>query len=320
MVAAALGLSGCRLTNENPPSYLDEKQSQKTPVQETKKPEKEEGLIPRRKLGRTEFNISVLGLGGAFTVAHADQKDKASAIINRALDLGVNYIDTAPTYGNSEDNIGEVMQFRRKEAYLASKTLDRSRDGTMKLFEQSLKRLKTDYLDIYQLHGVHSHEDLNKIFKPRGAIKALEELKAGGAVKSIGITSHKNSSVIKKALEEYDFDCILVALNAGDVHDDSFQDVLNVALKKDIGVIAMKVAAYGRIFRKEGISTMEQALGYVLSCPVDTAIVGISSIKELEENVRIAHGFKPFSKTQMDKLETLAGEYYKDINFFKHQW
>lgn len=187
----------------------------------------------------------MFGLGGAFIVAQ-DRRDEAAAVINRALDLGVNYIDTAPTYGSSERNIGEVMRYRRDEAFLAGKTLDRSRDGTMRLFERSLQRLQTDHLDLYQLHGVHSEADLKELFGPRGAVKALDELREAGAVKFAGITSHRNCPVLLRALDEYDFDCVLMPLNAGDVHDDSFaENVLQAARQKDLGVVAMKVAAYG---------------------------------------------------------------------------
>lgn len=325
LAAAAAGLTGCKFfretatVEERPSADENEKKRQEAVPPEMEKAGEEEVLIPRRKLGRTGYYTSVLGLGGAFIVAEGP-RNEAAAVINRALDLGVNYIDTAPTYGSSESNIGEVMRYRRNEAYLAGKTLDRSRDGTMRLFEQSLKRLQTDYLDLYQLHGVHSDDDLKQLFGVNGAVKALEELKEGGVVKFTGITNHKNCPVLLQALEEYDFDCVLIALNAGHVHDDSLAaDVLQVARQKNMGVIAMKVAAYGRIFREGGVASMEQALGYVLSYPVSTAVVGISTMEELEENVRIARGFEPFSMERMKQLEELAEPYQQEINFFK-QW
>lgn len=254
--AAVAGLTGCsfllepNIIEEPPLAGEKEKELQEAVPQEMEKAG-EEAPIPRRKLGKTGYYTSIFGLSGAFAVAQGRLRDEAAAIINRALDLGVNYIDSAPTYGNSESNIGEVMRYRRDETYLASKTLDRSRDGTMRLFEQSLKRLQTDYLDVYQLHGMHTYRDLKQLFGARGAIKALEELREGGVVKFTGITSHKNCSVLLQALEEYDFDCVLIALNAGDVHEDSFaENVLQVARRKGIGVVAMKVAAYGRISMK----------------------------------------------------------------------
>ncbi|WP_200858723.1 aldo/keto reductase [Candidatus Desulforudis audaxviator] len=312
-VTATAGLTGCKF-------FLEPGKVEELPLADENEKESQEPPIPRRKLGQTGYYTSIFGLGGAFIVAQG-RRNEAAAVINRALDLGVNYIDTAPTYGNSESNIGEVMRYRRNEVYLASKTLDRSRDGTMQLFEQSLKRLQTDYLDLYQLHGVHSYEDLKQLFGAQGAIKALDELREGGVVKFTGITSHKNCPVLLQALEEYDFDCVLIALNAGDVHDDSFaENVLQVARQKDMGIVAMKVAAYGRIFREGGVASMEQALGYALTYPVSTALVGVSNLEELEENVRIVRNFKPFSKNRMKQLEELTEPYQQEINFFKHQW
>lgn len=312
---AAAGLTGCRFLLE-PAAEVGEF----PPAEQKKEEEPQEPLVPRRRLGRTGFHASVFGLGGAFIVAQ-DRRDEAAAVINRALDLGVNYIDTAPTYGHSERNIGEVMRYRRDETFLAGKTLDRSRDGTMRLFERSLQRLQTDHLDLYQLHGVHSEADLKELFGPRGAVKALDELRAAGAVRFAGITSHRNCPVLLRALDEYDFDCVLMPLNAGDVHNDPFAgNVLQVARRKDLGVVAMKVAAYGRIFRDGGVASMEQALGYVLSHPVSTAVVGVSTLQELEENVGIARGFEPFPEERLKRLEALAAPYQQEINFFKHQW
>jgi len=315
-VAATAGLTGCKVFPEpDKPGKVEE-----LPPADEKKEALPEPLIPRRQLGRTSCYTSIFGLGGAFAIARG-RRDEAAAIINQALDLGVNYIDTAPTYGNSESNIGQVMRYRRNETYLAGKTLDRTRDGTMQLFEQSIKRLQTDYLDLYQLHAVHSEADLKELFGPLGAIKALDELKEGGAVKFAGITSHRNCPVLLRALDEYDFDCVLMPLNAGDVHDDSFAgNVLQVVRQKDLGVVAMKVAAYGRIFRDGGVAAMEQALGYVLSHPVSTAVVGVSTLQELEENVRIARTFRPFSIERMKQMEELTEPYQREINFFKHQW
>ncbi len=282
--------------------------------------EKDQYPVPRRKLGKTGEYVSILGLGGAIAVAR--ERDKAVEIVNEALDLGINYIDTAASYGSSEGNIGEVMRHRRGEAFLAGKTDDRTYDGTMRLFERSLKRLQTDYLDLYQLHGVHSAGELQEILNDGGAIKALEELQDSGAIRYTGITAHKNASFFKTALEEYPFDCALISLNAGDVyHDSMIREVLPAAQWKNMGVIAMKVASYdGRIFREGGLETMEQALGYVLSYPVSTAIVGVASVSQLRENVNIARAFKPFTDREMKEGEELTRPYQEEVNFFKHQW
>lgn len=276
--------------------------------------------MPTRALGRTGLEVSIVGLGGAVAVARTP--DRAEAIINRALDLGINYIDTAHQYGPSESNIGRVMRHRRREVVLASKTDDRTYDGTMRQFEESLRRLQTDYLDIYQLHGMHSETDIDAALARDGALEAIERLREQGAVRHVGITAHKQSRLLASALQRYPFDCVLLSLNAGDVHHDSMiENALPVANAREMGVIAMKVCAYdGRIFRDGGISTMREALGYTLSHPVSTAIVGISTLAELEENVRIAGEFKPLPPEELRQLEGLTESYAGEANFFKHRW
>jgi len=274
----------------------------------------------KRPLGKTGFMVSLFGLGGAGVIAAPGKKDEAIYIINRALDLGVNYIDTAPSYadGVSESHIGEVMKERRSEVFLASKTLERSYDGTMRLIEKSLRRLQTDYLDLLQVHGIRDRDDAMAALKDDGAVRALEGLKKQGVIKYTGVTGHRQPAALLYAMEAFDFDCVLMPLNPADVHSRSFKDeLLASAADEGVGIIAMKVASYGRLFRSEGIASMEQALGYVLSLPVSTAIVGISSIEQLEENIDIAKNFSTFPADKMEYLEALTAPYQAEANFFK---
>ncbi len=282
-----------------------------------------QSTMPKRKLGRTGLQVSVLSIGTGSTTAQVRQPDQAEDVMNRALDLGVNYIDTAPSYGNgiSETNIGLVMKERRDEVFLATKTNDRSYDGTLRLFEESLTRLQTDYIDVYQIHGVRTEEDISTALGINGAVRAIERLRDEGAVRYIGITGHRNPEVLHRGISEYDFDTILMTLNAADIHYEPFQnELLHTAIEKDMGIIAMKITAQGRIFNDNGITSMADALGYVLSFPVSTANVGIATIDELEENVRIAREFSEFSKQKMAELEQVTESYYQDSNFFKIHW
>ena len=176
-------------------------------------------------------------------------------------------------------------------------------------------------LDLYQLHNVRVDGDLDRSLGQDGAIKALEQLKEEGVVRHLGITGHKDPGVLLRGIREYDFDCLLMALNAGDPHYLPFQDaLLETAVEKEMGVIAMKVTAVGRIFQKGGLDSMEQALGYVFSLPISTAIVGISTLEELQENVALAENFKPISREKKAKLEELVAPYEEDANFFKYHW
>jgi hypothetical protein len=276
-----------------------------------------------RPLGKTGHRVSLFSLGGQATLEESGRDEEALTIINRAIDLGVNYIDTAAAYGSgvSETYLGKVMKQRRKEVFLASKTHARSYDGSMRLLERSLKQLQTDHLDLWQLHNVRTQDDLDKIFAKEGAIKALEKARDEKMVRFLGITGHHDPFILRKGIEQYPFDSILMALNAADKHNASFIDnLLPVAVEKKMSIVGMKVPARGRIFRENGVANMEQAMRYVLTLPVSTIIVGISVPKELEENVQIAKRFKPYTNDEMAELERLTKPYYSDASWFKEMW
>ncbi len=276
-----------------------------------------------RELGKTGKKVSILGLGGEASVEDSNNPEKAEQIINQALDGGVNYVDTAPVYGSggSEQNIGRVMAYRREEVFLASKTHERSYDGTMRLFEESLNRLQTDYLDLYQIHNLRLPGEVGEIFEKNGAVKALENLKDQGVIKHIGVTGHKDPLVLRQAIENYDFDCVLMALNAADPHRQSFKDgVLDLALEKKMGIIAMKVFAKGRLVENAGLTSYEEALGFVLTHPVSTAIIGTSTLEELEMNLSFCRDFVGFEAEKIHTIEEKTALKEKEGNFFKIEW
>ncbi len=298
-----------------------DKPGDKDNEERVKETNQEDKFMPKRILGKTGLAVSVFSLGGSFTISRASHRSEAERIINKAIDSGVNYIDTARSYNDSESNIGAALGRRRKDIYLASKSGSRDYDGVMRDIERSLQYLKTDYLDVYQLHGIHSDNDLERIFANDGAVRAFEELKSDGTIRFTGITGHKNYFVMLKALGSYDFDVLLMPLNPGEVHDDSFAvNVLPVALRKRMGIVAMKLASYGRLFRPDGIRNMSESLGYVLSCPVNTAIIGISNMSELEENVEIAKAARPLQSAEMEELEERSRPFQREANFFKYSW
>ena len=275
--------------------------------------------MPTRPLGNTGHKVKIFSLGGQATLEKPGTADESIAIINRAIDLGVNYIDTAAAYGKgiSETYIGQVMKTRRKEVFLASKTNDRSYDGSMRLLEQSLKNLQTDHLDLWQLHNVRFQDDLDKIFAENGALKALEKARNEKVVRFLGITGHYDPFILKKGIEQYPFDSILMALNAADKHNASFQtNLLPQVVEKKMAIIGMKIPARGRMFHEGGITTMEPAMRYTLTFPVSTIIVGISTLKELEENVKITQNFKPCTAEEMAHIEELTKPYFADATWF----
>jgi len=264
--------------------------------------------IPKRPLGKTGHQVTIYGLGGLFTTSRHDRHDEAVEIVNRALDLGVNYIDTSALYGNgaSELNIGTVMRERRDEVFLASKSHDYTYDGTMALVEQSLRRLQTDYLDLYQHHFLGRLGQLEQLQQENSARQAFERLRDKGVIRYIGVTGH-SSRVLADALEDYPYDCALITLNAArEVMDDpeDLDRFFHLAQEKEVGVIAMKVVERGALIER-GLG-MRQLLRYVLSYPVATAVVGIADVAHLEENVRIASAFEPLSEQEMAEIRALA--------------
>lgn len=277
-----------------------------------------ERLRPARPLGKTGHQVCLFSLGGQATIEEDGKRASAVDIINRALDLGVNYVDTAPAYGPSQDYIGEVMASRRREVFLASKTHDRTRDGSLRLLDNSLRRLRTDHLDLWQLHNLTHISDLDAIFSRGGAIHAFEKARADGRVRFLGLTGHYDPRVLVEGIRRYPFDTVLCALNAADRARSSFiETLLPIAAERGMGIIGMKVPARGRIFRRGGIETMREAMSYVLTLPVSTVIVGCSTVEEVEENCAIARSWSPLAGDEMARLEGLARPYERDATFFK---
>jgi len=218
--------------------------------------------IPKRPLGKTGCQVTIYGLGGLFTLARHDRHDEAVRIVNRAIDLGVNYIDTSAWYGDgaSELNIGTVMRERRNEVFLASKSHDYTYDGTMALVRQSLRRLQTDHLDLYQHHLLGGLGQLEQLGHKHSARQAFERLREEGVIRHIGVTGH-SSRVLADALNDYPYDCALITLNAArEVMDDpeDLDRFFRLAQEKEVGVIAMKVVARGAL--------IERGLG-IRQCP-----------------------------------------------------
>jgi aryl-alcohol dehydrogenase-like predicted oxidoreductase len=290
------------------------------------------GAMPTRNLGRTGFRVGVFSLGGQAAIERGNNEAVTVPLVERALDLGVNYIDTSSIYGGperwSERYIGQVMKRRRSEAFLASKTKERTRDGSLRMLEESLKLLNSDHLDLWQLHDVGTMGDVNEVFAKGGAMEALLEAREQKMVRFLGLTGHHRPEPLMEAIGRFPFDTILMALNAADRHHHSFMtDLLPLAVERQMAVIGMKITGRGRLLSTwtpppleqqrrswegvviaEGPGTigMRDALYYTLSLPVSTVIIGCDSVAQLEENVRLAREFTPLSDGQMAALAAKA--------------
>lgn len=276
------------------------------------------GTLPRRPLGRTGHEATLFGLGGEGVLRTHGRTREAAAVIHQALDEGVNYCDTAPAYAGSMDYYGAALGERRREVFLASKTHERTRDGSLRLLDDSLKRLRTDHLDLWQLHDLRTRDDLERIFAKGGAIEALLQARDEKRVRFLGITGHHDPSILLEAMARFDFDTVLVALNAADPHRASFaRTVVPEAAGRGMGVIGMKVTAQGAILDEPGLD-MPQAMGYVLSLPgVSLVIVGCRTPEEVKENARAASAFRPFDPPAMRRLEERTRPFAEACSYFK---
>lgn len=274
-------------------------------------------MLPTRTLGKTKYQATILGLGGEGILRTTGYFKEAEAVIKKAVEVGINYFDTAPAYQQSRDYLGTYLwKFaKREQIFLASKTHDRSYEGTMLLLEDSLKRLKTNYLDLLQLHDLRTKEDIDEIFSSSGAIHALEEAKKQGKIRFVGITGHHEPRILIEAIKRYSFDTVLLCVNAGDSHYMPFiGSVIPEARNKGMGVIAMKVTAQGNALSS---ITMKEAFYYVLSQDVDLAIIGCKTPQEVQENMNLAKNFSQLNKEELNKIENNTKDSIEETNFFK---
>jgi aryl-alcohol dehydrogenase-like predicted oxidoreductase len=262
--------------------------------------------LPTRPLGRTGFQVSLLALGGVTYNFLPDAE--AARVVHRAIDLGVNYIDTAHGYKESERKIGPVTAERRDEVYLATKSNSRTRDAMAADIEESLRRLQTERIDCVQIHDLVDEQVLAQVTGPDGALKAIEEFRAAGSVRFVGVTGHRDPRVLAKALDEYPFDTILCSLGA--VHEAvrPFHEViLPAAERRGAGVLGMKVMAYAFL-----ADHAESALRFVLGHPgVAAAVVGVDDIAQLEANAAVARAYEPLSDAERRELLTEAERIYR---------
>ena len=256
--------------------------------------EKKDGAFPTRVLGKTGVRVSTLGLGsGNKFLQESPDDDKALAVIERALALGITYFDTAASYGRdrrSEGLYGQILPKHRASIFLATKTDQRTYDGAMRSVETSLKQLKVDSLELMQIHSAGPSDDLAAWEKPDGVVTALRKLKDQKVTRFIGFTGHLDADVHRKVIETIELDTVLMALNAA--NHKRFRDVaLPAAVKKDMGVLAMKVMR-----DLVGKAEANELLSNAWDLPITTIVCGMSSIEKLEENAKLARAFVPGAK------------------------
>ena len=259
-----------------------------------------------RPLGNTGAVVEIVSLGGEGVLRTTGQHQHAVPVVEEALRLGVRYMDTAPAYQQSQDYYGAAFKNLgaqvRDQVFLASKTHRRDRDGALALLDDSLKRLHTDRIDLWQLHDLRSTSDLDRIFGKGGAIEAVEEAKADGRVRFVGVTGHHDPAILVEAMRRYPVDTVLCAINPADRARSPFlTSVIPEARQRGIGVIGMKIMAAGRLLRDQA-ATPEELIRYAAS-HVDTVIIGCSSIEEVRQNLAMRDAFTPMDEAELATLE-----------------
>jgi hypothetical protein len=278
-------------------------------------------VMPRRPLGRTGVSVSILAMGcGSRFLAYP--ADGATAVLERAVGLGINYLDTAADYGKgeSETRVGRFLAARRRDVFVATKVPPgaRTRDAALREVEASLKRLQTDHVDLLHLHGLGDEADLARIEATDGALKALYELRTQKVARFVGMTSHADGAVMARAIERHDLDCVQMAMNPSRAL--RFEELaLPAANRKNLGVILMKVTGQDKLLGA-GKADAASLLRYAWSLPISTAVCGMPTLAFLEANVAAARAFaSSLSPAEMDRLRRqYAGSTSAMASFFRH--
>lgn len=269
------------------------------------------GPVPKRKFGRHSEKVSCLALGGA-TLAHAESLAVATRIVEAAIDHGVTFFDNAWEYsqGRGEEWMGTALQGKRDKVFLMTKVCthregQQTKNKALAMLEDSLRRLKTDHLDLWQVHQILTDAEADSIFIPGGVLEAIEQARKQGKIHYCGFTGHADPKVLLRVLaHRYPFDAVQLPLSVFDANDTGFQKLVLPELRKQgIAPLAMKTLGGNAQAVKDGLVTSEEALRYALSLPVTTVVSGIDTMEWLEQNTRAAANFKPLSRKERLAME-----------------
>ncbi|HWE01945.1 MAG TPA: aldo/keto reductase [Tepidisphaeraceae bacterium] len=276
--------------------------------------------IPLRQFGRADVKVSALGMGGHH-LGDFKTIEEAIAAVHEAIDGGITFFDNCWEYhnGKSENWLGRALLGRRDKVFLMTKvcTHGRSAELAMEMLEQSLIRLQTDHLDLWQIHGVTFDNDPELAYRKGGVIEALEQAKKAGKVRFVGFTGHKDPAIHLKMIQMgYPFDAVQMPLNPFDGNFHSFErQVIPEARKRGFAVLGMKPMNGTAEAIKKGVFKPEEMLRYAMSLPVTTTIAGIDTLDVLRQNLKVAQGFTPMAAAEMDDLRKRCADAAGDGRF-----
>jgi aryl-alcohol dehydrogenase-like predicted oxidoreductase len=260
--------------------------------------------IPSRTLGATGVRASLFGLGGEGVLRTFGYGASARDVIEAALREGVTYFDSARAYAGSEQYYGATLGAARANVFLTSKAHDRSRAGAMAMLDQTLQNMRTDHLDLWQLHDLRTWEELDEICAPGGAYEAFVDAKHNGKTRFIGVTGHHDPEVLAAAVERLSFDTLLIPVNPCEPQGGAFVTQVGArALARGMGVIGMKVLSRGLLRNYDGAPTTQELIDYALSQAIHVAIVGCDDVGQVHENAAAARAFAPMAPERQRELE-----------------
>lgn len=269
--------------------------------------------IPKRKFGRTGVEVAILGLGGEGVLRTFGREQEADTLINTAIDLGINYMESARAYSGSESYFGLALRERRDKVFLASKSHARDRKGALDHLGETLRNMKTDHLDLWYIHDVRTEDEVREIFGPDGALEGFVQAREKGLVKYIGVTGHHDPAVIRKCLEGFDFDAALVPVNPAEPFYKCFLDeVVPLASARDTAIAGMKVYMKGLLQAPKKL-----LLSYALTQPISAAVVGCDNVEQLTENAEAASAFQPLKHKEVQRFTQMVEPYARQLMYYK---
>ncbi len=272
--------------------------------------------LPRRALGRTGEEVTILGLGGEGVLRTFGYERQAQALIAAALEAGITYFESARAYSGSEGYLGQGLKGHRDRIFLTSKSHGRSRAEAEQHLAATLKNLNTDHLDLWQVHDVRTQADLEALTAPGGALEAFRAAKEEGKTRFVGVTGHHDPQVLRRALDLYDFDTVLLPVNPAEPYAQSFLPLAREALDRGLGVVGMKVLCRG-LLPELRVSPVKDLVAYALSQPVSLVVIGADNAAQVRELAQAARNFVPLSPEAQHELEDFVTPFARGLMYYK---
>ena len=264
------------------------------------------------------MEVTIFGLGGEGVLRTFGRQREATALIERALALGINYFESARAYAGSESYLGAALGERRRDIFLTSKTAERDAGGALRDLETTLRNLRTDYLDLWQFHDLRDEAEWQRAQRPDGALAAMRRAQQEGKVRFVGVTGHHDPRLLAQAIEEFDFDTVLLPVSAAEAHYRAFREItIPAAQAKGMGIVGMKTLARGLLVDPRRGLTAGRLLQFALSQPVSLVTVGCDDVAQLEENVAAAAAFQPLSDQEQAELLALTRPFARQAVYYR---